>query len=823
MTYSISNIAAILGLQQPGHPDALVDILLTDSRSLVYPERTLFFALRTASGDGHKYIEELYNRGVRNFVVDTHPTLSYPDANFLVVADTVEALQTVAADHRHRFEVPVVGITGSRGKTTVKEWLNQLLQPDYKVVRSPRSYNSRIGVPLSIWEMDETTEIGIFEAGISRAGEMDPLQRIIDPTIGIITNIGPEHSEGFSSAEEKCREKVRLLSDCRVAVYNADDPLISRIVAETPIAGARLGVGSAPDATLKILEAQTTSRHTLIRYRYHDDEGTLTIPFIAPHQIRDAMLCVAVMLFLGCDAADIAHRVGELQPVATRLDVSEGAGDCLIIHDSYTADFGSLGPALDFMERRATASRTSLLILSDVMHDSATDVPRLYRRIADVLRDRGVDRFIGIGEEMAKYQGYFDVNSTFYPSTDEFLQEVSVGDFSHEMILVKGAPRFDFSRITEMLEARRYETVLDVNLDALVSNYNFFRSHLRPATGVVCMLKASGYGAGSLELAKTLQTHGAAYLGVAVTDEGVELRQAGITMPIMVLNPRVVNYRDLFTYRLEPEIYSFAMLDEIEREARKYGITDYPVHIKLDTGMHRLGFSEEEVPDLNARLLASDTVRPASVFSHLATADCLDMDSYTLGQLRMFDRCTQRLQQGFSHHILRHILNTAGILRFPQWQYDMVRLGIGLYGVQTLPPECGEDALRPVSSLRTVILALSRRHPGDSIGYSRRGRVERESLIATCPVGYADGLNRHLGNGRLHVLVGDTLCPIIGNICMDICMVDVTDAPGVKVGDPVEIFGERQSVQTVADVLDTIPYEVLTSVSTRVKRVYFRE
>ncbi len=825
MKYSISNIAHTLGIPQPAYPQATIDVLLTDSRSLLYPESSLFFAICSSSNDGHKFIDSLYDAGVRNFVVEHIPDgCQYNDANFLVVPDTVEALQKIAIEHRHEFNIPVIGITGSKGKTTVKEWLNQLLQPDYKLVRSPRSYNSQIGVPLSVWEIDESTEMGIFEAGISMAGEMCNLSRIVEPTIGIITTIDSEHESGFSSLEDKCREKVELLSSAGAVIYNADDTVVDKVIDETPLQCVKIAV-SARDTGAQLyykVESVDTDGVARISYSYDGVRGELRVVPTEAFERRNIMLCVATMLYLGYDREVIMHRVAELMPVATRLNVIEGVNDCLLVHDSYTADLHSLLPAIEFAQRQGGIDRNVTLILSDVMHENMSPAS-VYRQIAEMLRLKGVERIIGVGEEISRYQGYFGVDATFYPSTESLLSTLTSSDFSHEVVLVKGAPSFRFGSIIERLEARRYETVLDVNLDAVVYNYNHFKSRLRPETGIVCMIKASGYGAGSLELAKTLQRQGASYLAVAVTDEGVELRNAGVTMPIMVLNPKVMNYKDLFTYRLEPEIYSFEIMDEIIGEAEKYGITDYPVHIKFDTGMHRLGFSEADLNELQARFLSQDAIRPASMFSHLATADCMDMDDYTLGQLKLFDRMCYKLSAGFPYHINRHILNTPGIIRFPQYQYDMVRLGIGLYGVETLPPECREGELRAVSSLHTVIISIKERNAGDTIGYSRRGKVTKPSLIATLPIGYADGLNRHLGNGALKVNVNSHLCPIIGNICMDICMIDVTDVPGVAVGDEVEIFGSNPTVTEVADILGTIPYEVLTSVSRRVKRVYYRE
>lgn len=823
MNYTISDIAEILRLPMPVCPQSQVKVLLTDSRSLTYPQESLFFALRTRNNDGHRYLHELYDKGVRNFVVDHVPDSMkhLEDVNMLVVSDVTGALQTVARTHRGRFDVPVIGITGSRGKTTVKEWLYQLLQDDYNIVRSPRSYNSQIGVPLSIWEMNEMTELAVFEAGISLPDEMSSLQSMIRPNLGIITNIGDEHHDGFRSKREKCEEKVLLFRDCDCIIYNGDDALISDVIASACLTVKEIA-WSMHDSDRPLFISRIVKHHDSaeIHYSYLMQDGVVTIPFTTDADVENAIHCLAVMLYLNRPADLLMARMLVLAPVGTRLNVIEGVNNCLLIYDSYTSDFHSLMPALDFMDRRATASRTSTVILSDVMHETM-EPATLYRNIAQLFRQKKIDRVIGIGEEISRYSRYFDADSSFYPTTADFLAQVSTSDFDNELILIKGAARFRFELLSDVLEAKQHETVLEVNLDSVVHNYNNFRARVRPETGIVCMVKASGYGAGSYELAKTLQSQGAAYLAVAVLDEGVDLRKAGITMPIMVLNPKVVNYKTLFAYNLEPEIYSFDILDEIIREAGKYGITDYPVHIKLDTGMHRLGFLEKDMPQLVSVLSGQNAIKPRSVFSHLAAADCPDMDDYTHEQFAYFDRCCERLQEGFDHHILRHILNSTGITRFPEYQCDMVRLGICLYGIPTMPDRSQGD-LRPVSSLHTVIISIKEWEAGTTIGYSRRGVLNRRSRIATIPVGYADGIDRHLGNGNASVFISGKRCPTVGNICMDVCMIDVTDAD-CEVGDAVEIFGDNISVAELADKLDTIPYEILTSVSSRVKRVYYRE
>ena len=826
MNYKISRIAEIIRAELPSSadPDYEISILLTDSRSLTYAAQSLFFAIRTRNNDGHRYMRELYDSGVRHFVARHIPDdmADATDAVILLVPSVTRALQDLARAHRSRFSIPVVGITGSRGKTTVKEWLYQLLSSDYSIVRSPRSYNSQIGVPLSIWELDTDTSMAIFEAGISLPDEMTALQSIIRPNIGIITNIGPEHADGFTSLRAKCDEKVILMRDCDVIIYNGDDPVISEAVSDACIPAKEIAWSMRDsDRPLFISAIRRHKETTDIEYSYLRSDGAVTIPFTAESDIQNAIHCLALMLYLNRPADLTASRMSQLAPVATRMEVKEGVNDCLVIYDAYTSDLNSLQPALDFLNRRRTGRRSVTAIISDVMHETL-EPQRLYREVARLLAQRGVDRVIGVGEEISANSRYFPADSRFFPSTSVMLSEMSADDFDRELVLVKGASRFHFELIAEMLEARQHETVLEVNLDALVSNFNIYRSMLRPTTGIICMVKASGYGAGSYELAKTLQAQGAAYMAVAVLDEGVELREAGITMPVMVMNPHVVNYKTMFAYRLEPEIYSFTILREIIREGEKCGVTDFPVHIKLDTGMHRLGFLENDLDRLIEIVSGQDSIRISSVFSHLATADCPDMNDYTELQLSTFEQWSKRIVDAFPYRIKRHILNTAGIIRYPEYQYDMVRLGIGLYGVPVLN-DGSEAPLRQVSTLRTVIIALKEWDADATIGYGRRGRLTRRSVIATIPIGYADGINRHMGRGNVSFLVNGVKCPTVGNICMDICMIDVTDVPDVRVGDSVEIFGESNPVGPLADALDTIPYELLTAVSPRVRRLYYSE
>ncbi len=823
MERRLDDIATLLGVHPFGATETITT-LLTDSRELEEASGTLFFAIATTGNDGHRYIPDLYRRGVRNFVVTHIPEemAGKDDAHFLVVKDVVDALRKIGARQPDgpRF---ILGITGSRGKTTLKEWLFQLMEPLGEISRSPRSYNSQIGVPLSMWALNPESPLAIIEAGISRTGEMAPLRDCIRPDAVIITNIGEAHSEGFADNAEKAREKVSLASlpSTDTLIFNGDEPLIADAAA-TLAPGTRLLRWSFtnPAAEIKLTKKGNVEGGSLIEYSWQGSIHEFVAPFETESDFENGANALAFMLLRGVTPEMIADRFRHLHKIGTRLNVTEGVNSCILIHDSYTSDFSSLRPALHFARRRRPEGQGLTLILSDLHHESP-DLKQMYGRISRLVEAAGVTRLIGIGPVISSHSGMFRIPSEFYLTVDEFLQRRSASDFSDETVLLKGGPEIDVSGIVEMLEARRHETVLEVNLDSIVANYNYFRSHLPKETGIICMVKASGYGAGSYEIARTLQDCGAAYLAVAVLDEGIELRRKGISMPIMVMNPRVANYKSMFADRLEPEIYSLPMLADMIREAEKNKVIHYPIHIKLDTGMHRMGFVEEELPELMDRLESTPHVRAKSVFTHLATADCPDMDDYTLMQLQRFAEWSDYMEGRARRPLLRHALNSAGILRFPEYHYDMARLGIGLYGANTLPPEM-EKPLAVVSALRTVIIAIREWKAGETIGYGRRGVLTRDSRIATIPIGYADGMNRHFGNGAVSLIVNGMEAPTVGNICMDACMIDVTGIE-CRVGDAVEIFGPEAPLSRLADSLGTIPYEILTSVSPRVKRVYYRE
>ncbi len=838
MTYHIEQIATLLGAHRVGTADTPVDWLLIDSRSLTFPEQTLFFALRTQKNDGHRYLTELYARGVRAFVVSTLPEEPKADANYLIVPSPLKALQRLAERHREEFSIPIIGITGSNGKTIVKEWLYQMLSPDLSITRSPRSWNSQIGVPLSVWRLSETTQMGIFETGISEPGEMDPLEAIIQPTIGILTHIGSAHDENFASRREKCMEKMRLFRHAGVLIYNADDELIRQCASLSPFRGERIGWSytdtEAPvhvsltegAAAAGSTQGLTTQLHITSAINGRNTAGTYTLPFIDQASIEDAIHCIATCLYLGLDAGTIAQRVSSLEPVAMRLDVMEGRDGCTLITDTTNSDLGSLQIALDFMRRRPDAtSRRRMLILSDIQQTGLT-LTELYEQVAELAQQHAVDDFVGIGHEvsagmacaMHAEAGRYTYSCTLFETTADFLTSPLLASLHDRVVLIKGARAACFDRITEALVQRVHETTLEVNLSAVVSNYDHYRSLLKPHTRMICMVKASAYGAGAIEVARTLQDHGVDYLAVAVADEGAELRRAGITTGIIVMNPEHHAFRTLFAHRLEPEVYSFRLLDALIHAAEREGITNFPIHIKLDTGMHRLGFNPEtDMPVLIARLKAQHGLIVRSVFTHLVGADDAAHDAFSARQWELFTAAATQLQAAFPHPILRHICNSAAIERFPAWHADMVRLGIGLYGVN--PSADSQTRLTPISTLRTTILQLRDVPAGESIGYSRRTQLDRDSRIATLPIGYADGLNRHLGNRHGYCLVAGKQAPYVGNICMDVCMIDVTGIDCHE-GDTAVVFGPGLPPSVIATAIGTIPYEVLTAVSPRVKRVY---
>jgi len=822
MKYDIKTIASILGQHQNKYFPAEISVLLTDSRKLSKPTETLFFALTSKNNDAHNYINELYDAGVRNFVVSkkTPAWNHFQEVNLLVVKDVLLALQKLSTYHRSMFNIPVIGITGSNGKTIIKEWLYQVLEKDFNIIRSPRSYNSQIGVPLSVFELDEDTELGIFEAGISMPDEMEMLEPIIKPTIGVLTKIGEAHQENFSSLQQKIMEKLELFTNCEVLVYDEDNELVNRCI-DLKVLSQKTFSWSRKnrDAHLFISEIKKNEESTLINYTFMNFDYSFMIPFIDNASIENAISCLAVALYLHVQPSDIADRMLTLDPVAMRLDVRKGKKGCLIINDSYNSDINSIKIALDFQQQRKVGhSLKKTLVLSDILQTGV--LPKtLYKRVAEMVEQSGIDKLIGIGKDIYSNAGFFNVSEKlFFTSTDDFLRSITGDTFKNELILLKGARKFNFERINSILEERIHETMLEVDLDAVVHNFNFYKSKLNPDVKLVCMVKANAYGSGAVEIAKTLQYHRCDYLAVAVTEEGVTLRNEGITLPIIVLNPEVNGFDELFSHDLEPEVYNFRILESFIRESERRGLTNYPIHLKIDTGMHRLGFLPEQIEQLTNTLKEQKGLKANSIFSHLSASESWVFDDFTHKQINSFKTSAEVIEKELKYEISKHILNSAGIERFKDYEWEMARLGIGLYGVSP----SGLKGLKNVSTLKSTILQIKNISKKETVGYGRKEQLDHDARIATIRFGYADGLDRQFGNRKGKVLINGEVAPIVGNICMDLTMVDVTNIKAEE-GDIAVLFGERLPVTELADSIGTIPYEILTSVSPRVKRVYVKE
>lgn len=822
--YSLTQIVDIVGGQiVGGASEQKISDLLIDSRHLIDPNQALFFALKSGRNDGHKYIEELYEKGVRAFVVSRLIEDACPNATFILVPNTLKALQALASHHRQQFCYPVIGITGSNGKTIVKEWLSQMYAADFNIVRSPKSYNSQVGVPLSVWQMNENYNLGIFEAGISEPEEMMPLQDIIRPTIGVFTNIGQAHDESFINRSQKAGEKLNLFTKVEQLVYCMDYSEIQQAIIRSSITErVRLFTWSRKfvDVDLFVKTEVRTENNTAVECVYQNEILSFVIPFTDDASVENALHCIAVGLLLGISPEVIAERLKLLTPIAMRLEIKSGINNCTLINDYYNSDVNSLAIALDVMRQQHQHFHHTV-VLSDILQSGRNEID-LYTEIGQLLKNKDVDMLVGIGEAISRQVNKFDMEAYFYKNVPEFLAQFPFSKFNNQTILLKGARAFEFEQIGMELQEKAHETVLEINFNHLVSNLNYFRSIIKPETKLMVMVKAFGYGSGNLEVSNVLQYHNVDYLTVAFADEGVELRRAGINLPIMVMSPEVNSYENIIKYHLEPEVFSFRNLEFLEKAMQNLALPEaHPlnVHIKFDTGMHRLGFSKAELPELIRRIQANPMLHVRSVFSHLATADNPDEDEFTLSQIHNFEEGSRMIQEAFPR-VLRHILNTAGISRFTKYQFDMVRLGIGLYGVPTCKADKG--VLQPVVSLKTTINQIKYIPAGDSIGYNRHGRANKDMRIGIVPIGYADGLSRLLGNGNGVFYVHNKPVKIVGDICMDMCMLDLTEVEAEE-GDTVVIFDAEHDINDIAHACQTIPYEIMTRVSQRVKRVYYQE
>ncbi|MES2627903.1 MAG: bifunctional UDP-N-acetylmuramoyl-tripeptide:D-alanyl-D-alanine ligase/alanine racemase [Bacteroidota bacterium] len=814
--YSPQQIQAVIGSKHAGKiHDATLEHISIDSRKVNHGSNTLFFAIKSEKNDGHNFLEELYKKGTFNFVVTERREFEGSEScNFFLVPDVIEALQELTAHHRKEFNIPVVAITGSNGKTIVKEWLWHLLGNDYHAIRSPKSYNSQVGVPLSVWKMNAQHNLGIFEAGISKPGEMQKIENIIRPTIGVFTNIGPAHEKNFNSERDKIREKLKLFKNCDTVILPADDEKILVEWMKTGYKANLIGWSYRKKGNLNLRKTMEGG----LMCQWRGTEFEIIPPFKDEASVENLITSVTIALQLGTDPKNLMERIPGLTQVGMRLEMLEGLNNTQLINDSYSADLSSLQIALDFLDQQ-TQHKNKTVILSDILEAGVSD-DTLYSKVAALCANKGISKVIGIGAHISADRDKFPENSMFFATTEEFLQQLNPADHANESILIKGARVFSFERITKALQRKAHETVLEINLSAVAHNLSFLAS-LLSGKKIMAMVKAAAYGSGNLEIAKLMEYQRVDYLGVAYTNEGIELRKAGIQTPIMVMNPDPDHFDLLIQYQLEPELFSFqgvqSMISAVERSGNEQ---PFPVHIKVDTGMHRLGFNPSEIDVLGEILNKQSKLRVASVFSHLSSADDPQFDPFSTHQIKTFTEITAKLESLIGKGFLKHIANTAGAIRFREAAFDMVRLGIGLYGISNVQET--DDKLIPTGRLKTHISQIRDITEGETVGYSRRHKAAKNERIATVPVGYADGLPRKLGNGRYSLLVNEQLAPIVGNVCMDMCMIDITGID-CQEGDEVIVFGPEHPIEDMATQLETIPYEVLTGISGRVKRVFYQE
>jgi len=819
-SYLFSTICNWIKGQCKINQDVEFSYIITDSRSVLYPEKSLFIAISGGNHNGHDYIPSLYQQGVRCFLVqDNYQILpEFDKANYLIVNNTLQSFQELAAHKRSLYQIPVVGITGSNGKTIVKEWISQLIGKSKVVVRSPKSYNSQIGVPLSVWQLHNGTEVGVFEAGISLVGEMQKIASVINPTIGVLTNLGAAHQENFTSRKEKLHEKLKLFKNAELIIFNGDESQINAAVKEEYPLTRTFAWGSASECNLQVLYKSINGNSTTIKLKWKGKIFEVEIPFVDYTSYENVMHALAVLINLGFTTEYITSATTKLVPVAMRMELKEGVNGCTLINDSYNSDISSLAISLDFLNQQSRSKDgDKTLILSDI-YQSGIDNESLCGQINNLIVKKGITRLIGVGNVLKSNSFMFELKAEFFATTQDFLDNSTHNHFKNETILIKGSRNFEFEKVSAFLEQRHHQTCLEINLNALVHNLNYYRGKLNESTKVLAMVKAFSYGSGSFEIANVLQHQKVDYLGVAFADEGVELRKAGISLPIIVMNPEVKSFGTMINYQLEPEIYSFKVLDEFVQELDAEGVNEHSIHVKLDTGMNRLGFDSSDVEVLIKTLKNYPQLRVKSVFSHLVGADDKNLDDFTHSQIVLFGNLTEQIEIGLGYKFIKHILNSAGILRFPDAQFDMVRIGIGMYGIGAVE----QFNLKPVSRFKSYISQIRLVKANQTVGYNRKGKLPYDAEIAVVPVGYADGLRRRLGNGVGRMVVNNQLSTIIGNVCMDMCMLDVTGL-NAKEGDEVEIFGNELSVDEVAAALDTIPYEIFTSISRRVKRVYFME
>jgi len=817
LNYTLRQISEIVSGKLFGQVETHISKLFIDSRSFISDKQSLFVAIKGERNDGHQYIADLYNKGINNFIAEQIPktTDSLKNANFIFVKDPLKALQQIAAHHRKQYTYPIVGITGSNGKTIIKEWIFQLLDSEKSIIRNPKSYNSQVGVPLSVLLLEKNYDFGIFEAGISQTGEMDKLKKIIHPDIGIFTNIGDAHQENFIDKEQKTREKLELFKGAKLLIYCKDHEIIDQVVTEAiDTKETKLFTWSFTDnADLRIADIRQEREKTTIPFRFKNINSQITIPFTDSASVENAIHALAFLLSQDLYHKKRAGNFSELQSVAMRLEIMPGTNNCTLINDSYNSDLNSIQIALDVLKRQNQHKKKSLII-SDILQ-SGQNASELYAKLAQIIEKAGLHHIVLVGKQLKANAQLIKGKKQFFTDTDELLQSRTIKSFRNEAILIKAARKFEFDKISEALQQKTHRTVLEINMEALAHNLNFYRSKLKPETKIMAMVKAFSYGSGGHEIASWLEHHHVDYLGVAYADEGIALRKSGIGLPIMVMNPNFESFRSLIEYNLEPELYSFSSLEQFNEIARQNSINAWPVHLKIDTGMKRLGFEEQDIPRLKESLKRLKAIKIKSVFSHLVASDEAVHDEFTNKQITEFKQISKQIAEVLPYDFMRHIVNSSGIERFPVAHFDMVRLGIGLYGIS---PE-NQDKLMNIGTLKTKISQIKTLKAGETVGYSRKGKSLKETKIAILPIGYADGLNRKLSNGNGTVFIKGKFAPYIGNICMDMSMVDLSGIDASE-GDEVIVFGQEIPITKLAKQIGTIPYELLTSISGRVKRVY---
>ena len=821
--YNLQDITKIINAEYIGNENLFFNKVIIDSRNIINSKNVLFVAIIGKNNNGHKYIKDVYNQGVRAFVVSENIKLEqYPEAAFIKVENTLTALQQIMTYKRSLFDIPIIAITGSNGKTIVKEWLSYLLEHEFRITKNPKSYNSQVGVPLAISNLDENTEIGIFEAGISQPEEMENLEKIIQPTIGVLTNIGDAHQANFFNIEEKIKEKIKLFKNCKIIIYCSDNKLVDKIIKESYPDKKLISWSENNNATINKTSLSITDNSHYSTINFNNkifDSYSLDTNFSDTSSIYNILTCYttiyAIDKYIKKLDFSFLTKFKTLPQIEMRLETLDGIQNSLLINDSYNSDINSIEIAFDYLNWQNSGERKTMVILSDIQQYSKQNINAI---IKELIENKRINYFIGIGNLLFNDKNIFPNNSKFYLSTDDFLKNINKINFSNKTILIKGARNFQFEKIVKKLQGQNHETILEINLTQIKQNFDFFKSYLKPNTKIIGMVKAFAYGNGFYEISKLLQYNRIDYLAVAIIDEGEQLRKRGIIAPIIIMNPAIHYLKIMINNKLEPVIYSINLLKELIQELEFTAITKFPIHVKIDTGMHRLGFSENEIEEFCEIVNSSDKIEIVSVFSHLVATDNPDLDYFTYEQISRFEKNYTLICKKTKFKPARHILNSAGIIRFPEYQFEMVRIGIGLYGFM---PEITNDIF-PVATLKSIISQIHEVEASETISYNRSGKINKKTLIATIPIGYADGFNRKLGNGNWNFIVNGKKCPTIGNICMDMCMIDVSNISANE-GDEVIIFGQENSVCKMAKILETIPYEIITSISYRIKRIYLEE